>query len=187
MTGAAGGRTLPWLVVAALAAGAGATALLTRGGDVDGGRYANCDAVRSHAEQSGGHVLADQAPPVPYNSTPGTSGWHTAGRPRIGIYTEPLSEPQIVGALEVGQVVIAYAPDLDRERIDAIVRLAEAQRGRITVTPFAGDMGAPIVLNAWAKQQRCTDVDEAAIERFVERHAREVPHALAAAGPHRGA
>lgn len=54
----------------------------------------------------GSHLLGDRQPPVPYSSTPPTSGWHASGLTPIAVH--PLSEPQQVSVLEAGAVVVTY-------------------------------------------------------------------------------
>ncbi len=49
---------------------------------VEGGA---CAPVETVEIQGGAHLLGDREPPVPYNSTPPTSGWHASGPPAIGI------------------------------------------------------------------------------------------------------
>lgn len=132
-----------------------------------------CGPVEHPELQGGSHLIGDAEPPVPYTSTPGTSGWHTGGQPRIGVIDRdaPLDDPQIVAALEVGQVVAAYDPDeLPADQVDELERLARDDfSGQLTVTAFTGDMGAPLVLNAWVTRQPCSRVDPDAIASFVDR------------------
>lgn len=136
-----------------------------------------CAPVEHPELQGGSHLLGNNEPPVPYTSTPGTSGWHASGRPRTGVFgpSDPLSEPQLVTALEAGQVVAAYDPAAVPS--DAVERLEElargSLRGELTVTPFEGDMGSPVVLNAWATRQPCNRVDTDAVEEFTEQFADE--------------
>ncbi|MBW3576487.1 MAG: DUF3105 domain-containing protein [Actinobacteria bacterium] len=166
-------RGAPW--VAALA-------VLATGlpGCGDGDAQVACGAVEHPEVQAGSHLIGGATPPVPYSSTPGTSGWHAAGAPRTGVFgaADPLSEPEIVKALEVGQVVAAYDPT--RLAADATAQLEELAHdrfaGALTVTPFSGDLGAPLVLNAWGVRQPCTGVDADAIGAFVEEHAEPHPH-----------
>lgn len=130
-----------------------------------------CAPVEHPELQGGSHLVAGTEPPVPYSSTPGTSGWHAAGRPPSGVFVdEGLSEPDIVAALEAGEVVVAYdAGAVEEQDVDRLERLADELAGRLTVTRFDDDMGAPVVLNAWATRQPCTGVDEEAIRQFVAR------------------
>lgn len=133
-----------------------------------------CGPVEHPELQGGGHLIGDVEPPVPYSSTPGTSGFHAAGAPPEGVFGEDdaLNEPQIVRALESGQVVVAYASDrVPDDEVASLEDLASGDlSGRLTVTPFAGDMGAPVTLNAWGTRQPCSSIDEDAVRGFVEEY-----------------
>lgn len=163
-------RTAAMLAAAVLLSGCGFTA-------EDGS--ASCGPVEHPELQGGGHLLGDREPPVPYSSTPGTSGFHAAGAPRTGVLPrdEPLSEPHIVLAVEVGQVVAAYDPDrLPDEDIQQLEELATGPlQGELTVTAFEGDMGAALTLNAWGTRRPCAAVDVATVRGFVEEHGGQGP------------
>lgn len=131
-----------------------------------------CGPVEHPELQGGGHLIGDAEPPVPYSSTPGTSGFHAAGAAPEGVYGEedPLTEPAIVLSLESGQVVAAYAPqDLPEAEVAELEDLATGPLAdRLTVTPFDGDMGAPLTLNAWGTRRPCSTVDPDTVRAFVE-------------------
>lgn len=124
--------------------------------------------------QDGSHLIGDAAPPVQYSSTPPTSGWHASGTPRTGVIPpdDPLTDPELVLAIEVGQVVAAYDPD--RLPADAIERLEElasdTYRDRLTVTPYTG-AERRLTLVAWGVLQPCAALDVAALDAFVAEHA----------------
>lgn len=71
---------------------------------------ADCDAPEFPQVQFGSHLIGDAEPPVPYSSTPPSSGWHASGALDIGVYpaTDALSEPQQVSVLEAGAVVVTH-------------------------------------------------------------------------------
>jgi len=131
-----------------------------------------CGAVELPPLQEGGHLLGDTAPPVPYSSLPPTSGWHASGAPERGVVAQPLSDPDLVLALEVGDVVAAYDPA--RLDADAIATLeAEASStfvDRLTVTTYP-DQPTALSLLAWGVLQRCDDLDSAVLADFVLSHA----------------
>lgn len=145
-------------------------ALVVLAGGCAGGAAAACGPVEHPELQGGGHLIGDAEPPVPYSSTPGTSGFHAAGAPPTGVFDDPLTEPQIVLSLEVGQAVAAYDPQ--RLSDGDVTRLEELATGpladRLTVTPFEGDMGAAVTLNAWGTRQPCSSVDPDAVGTFVD-------------------
>lgn len=152
-----------------------AVATLLAGACSDGAEVTEvvCGPVEHPELQGGGHLLGDAEPPVPYSSTPGTSGFHAAGAPPEGIYAEddPLTEPAIVLSLETGQVVAAYDPEeLSDAEVSELEDLASGPlAGQLTVTPFDGDMRAPLTLNAWGTRRPCSAVDRDTVRGFVDR------------------
>lgn len=66
-------------------------------------------------------------------------------------------------------MVAAYDPGvLPAAQIAETQRLATSEhRGSLTGTAFDGDMGAPLVLNAWGARQPCSRMNAAALARFV--------------------
>lgn len=137
-----------------------------------------CGTVELPPVQAGSHLLGDADPPVPYSSTPPTSGWHASGAPPLGVFDTPLSEPGQVLALEVGAVVITHR-GLEDHQIAELRALATAPplAGRVTVTPYERIAPGEVVLATWGALQRCDGVDEEAIRRFVAAFAVEDPTA----------
>ena len=58
--------------------------------------------------QFGSHLIGDAEPPVPYSSTPPTSGWHASGGFQIVVQPtdQPLRESVQVSIEEAGDVVV---------------------------------------------------------------------------------
>jgi hypothetical protein len=139
-----------------------------------------CSAPVHPPLQGGAHVLGDTDPPVPYSSTPATSGWHATGAPRTGVIPadDPLADPQIVLTIEVGHVVAAYDPArLDGTDVAELEDLATGTHAdRLTVTPYEG-ADAPLTLVAWGILQSCEDLDREALDAFVAEHADPDAHA----------
>lgn len=137
-----------------------------------------CDGEVRPTLQEGGHLIGDTEPPVPYSSSPPTSGWHASGAPRLGVIPEddPLSEPEIVSALENGNVVVAYDPD--RVSDETVARIAELATStyaeQLTVTAYAA-AESPVSLAGWGVLQTCGDLDEDALDAFVAAHAGSGP------------
>lgn len=137
---------------------------------------AGCEPPERPQLQEGSHLLGDQPPPVPYTSSPPTSGWHSSGRPLDpGAYTEPVSEPQQVRVLEQGGVVLAYDPSLPDDRVGRLQQLAGEVEG-VVVTPYEPAMPAPITLTAWGVLQRCDAVAAADVAAFRDAHAQPPGH-----------
>lgn len=133
---------------------------------------ASCTAPERAKLQTGSHLVGDTPPPVPYSSSPPTSGWHASGGATVGVHDvdDPLTSPQHVSVLEGGGIIASYDPQrVEPQDITALEELAQGPlEGRLTVTPYTEPMPTPIALTAWGVLRRCEDVDGAAITAFVE-------------------
>ncbi len=159
--------------LALLAVGAVLAGCATTGGDPSAA--ADCDPVERPQLQEGSHLLGDQEPPVPYSSSPPTSGWHSSGRPLdAGTYLEEVSGPQQVRVLEQGGIVVAYDPTLPAATVEEVQRLPEEVDG-LVVTPYAAAT-SPVTLTAWGVLQRCDAVTVADVAAFRDEHARTEGH-----------
>ncbi|MEE8600224.1 DUF3105 domain-containing protein [Euzebya tangerina] len=134
---------------------------------------AACSAPEFPALQFGSHLLGDTPPPVPYSSTPPTSGWHASGA--IPITIDTLSEPQQVSVLEVGAVVITHngLQDTERSRLEQQVR--DNYADRVSVTPYDPLSEGEVTFAGWGVLQRCDGVDLDALDTFVDVYAVEDP------------
>lgn len=160
-----------------LAAAAAAAAVVLAGcGSTGADQRAVAASTSCRAEvrpplQASGHLIGDTPPPVPYSSTPPTSGWHASGGiPPPGLYETQLPDPSIVAVLEQGGVVVAYAGSLDADG-RAAADAAVTELGDVVVTPYAlDDGGPPVVMLAWGVLQRCDEIDVAAVRAFADAH-----------------
>jgi len=143
------------------------------------GPTGTCAPVETPALQGGSHLLRDQPPPVPYGSTPPTSGWHASGAFSIDVRgpSEALSEPQQVSVLEAGGVVATYR-DLSEDDRGALEETATmAYPGRVAVTPYDRLEPGEVAFTAWGALQRCDGLDLDALAVFVTTYADEEPTA----------
>lgn len=126
-----------------------------------------CDAPVRPPLQEGSHLLGDTAPPVPYSSTPPTSGWHRSGRPPLpGVYGTQLPDPDVVAVLEQGGLVVAHGEPLTPQE-DALAATLVAEVEGLVVTRY--DLpadGRPVALVAWGVLQRCDVLDADAVVAF---------------------
>lgn len=128
---------------------------------------AACAAPEQPQLQDGAHLIGDQEPPVPYSSTPGSSGWHVSGAAPRGVHEQPLTDPQIVSVLHEGDAVAAYDPNrISDEERDLLESMGRANP-RLTVTPYRGDLPTALTLVGWGVIQRCDHVDRDSVEAFV--------------------
>lgn len=133
----------------------------------------SCDSIERPPTQGGSHLLGDRSPPVPYSSTPPTSGWHVSGAVPIGVHdaAEPLSEPLQVSVLEAGGVVVTYRALPDEERTRLEEHVGRQHDGRVAVTPYDRLGRGEVAFTAWGVVQRCSGVDLGALDAFVDEHA----------------
>jgi hypothetical protein len=136
---------------------------------------ADCDPVQRPQLQEGSHLIGDREPPVPYSSSPPTSGWHSGGPPLDpGTYLEEVSGPEQVRVIEQGGVVVAHDPALPADQLERLQRMPSEVEG-IVVTPYA-DAPAPVTLTAWGVLQHCRDVAPEEVAAFRDAHASEPAH-----------
>ncbi|MGH8908031.1 MAG: DUF3105 domain-containing protein [Egibacteraceae bacterium] len=163
-TGARGPLRLLTIVVAVALAGCGSSS----------GSDDACGPVERPRVQGGGHLLGDREPPVPYSSTPPTSGWHASGAPLLGRAgaDDPLSEPEQVSVLEAGGIVISYR-DISADDLSALQSVEREFPDQIALTPYANLQPGQVALTAWGILQRCDRVDPGVVRSFIETYAHE--------------
>jgi Protein of unknown function (DUF3105) len=174
----------PWLAVAFVAVLVAVVALVTfrepstqPGNHLTGGN-GSCAAETLPRQQLGLHLIGDRPPPVPYSSTPPTSGWHVSGRFAIAVNPpdRPLSEPTQVSVLEAGGVVVAYRElsAVDRHRLETHVR--EHFPGRVAVTSYDKLRPGQVAFTAWGVLQRCDGLHLDMLDAFVAAHGAQHPN-----------
>jgi hypothetical protein len=126
-----------------------------------------CGPVEEPQLQSGLHLLGGQEPPIPWSSTPPTSGWHAAGLPDVTVYDDPLPEAQQVSILETGAVVITYG-DLPADDIAQLAALVAEDdlAGKVALTPYDRLGEGEVAIAAWGALRRCDAVDPVALRDF---------------------
>ena len=137
----------------------------------------HCDAPEMPALQGGDHLIGDREPPVPYSSTPPTSGWHASGEFEIAVRAldDPLTEPEQVSVLEGGAVVVTYngVSEAERERLEQHV--SERYDARVAVTAYDMLASGEMAFTGWGVLQRCDGLDLEALDSFVATYADEQP------------
>lgn len=138
---------------------------------------AACGAVETFPVQGEGHLVGNQEPPVRYNSTPPTSGWHASGDVPIVVTPEaqPLSEPEQVTVLELGGIVVSHGELPAEERATLEQLLTDEYPGRAALTAYDRLGEGEVALTAWTVLQRCDAVDVAAIEAFIAFYSQRRP------------
>jgi hypothetical protein len=142
------------------------------------GATASCAEVKTVPIQGGTHLIGDSPPPVPYNSTPPTSGWHTSGGFATGARSEALTEPEQVSALEAGAAVVTYngLPPDEVELLEETVTRDFPRR--VVTTPYDRLGEGEVAFTAWGTLQRCDALDVDALATFVSTYADPEPATL---------
>lgn len=117
--------------------------------------------------QMGRDHLAQGETPPDYNSSPATSGDHSAAAAECGIYTSEVPDQVQVHNLEHGTVVIQYQPDLDPTEIQALQEYARTKAGHILVAPRA-DLDDPVVVTSWTRMLRLPAADIDTIDVYYD-------------------
>ena len=102
-----------------------------------------------------------------YNSNPPTSGWHYLLPAQSGIYDKEFPDEELIHNLEHGQIWISYRPDLPKDQIDALAKIAMSYGSKMIMTPRAKD-DSPIAIAAWTHLLKLTSVDEKQIRAFID-------------------
>lgn len=165
-------RSLALLLAAAAFASACSSAP-DQTGEPNGAAEVACGSIERPAVQGGSHLLEGAEPPVPYTTTPPTSGWHASGAFEVGIFgpEDPLTEPEQVSVLEADAVVVTWngLSQQQRDALEALVR--ERFPGQAAVTFYDGLPPGQVALTAWGVLQRCDGLDAEAIAAFIDRFA----------------
>lgn len=139
---------------------------------------AQCGEVEHVVDAGHHHLSGDGEAPVPYTTTPPTSGWHHRGRDRISealrVHEEPLAEELQVSVLAVDGVVVSHS-GLDDDERSELERHVERFSQPVVATPYAELDDGQVALTAWAALQVCEGVDLGSVDAFVEEHAAEEP------------
>lgn len=128
-----------------------------------------CTDVETVPIQGEGHLVGDQEPPVPYNSTPPTSGWHTSTDIPVVVRpdSEPMTEPEQVTVLEMGGIVVTFngLDPADRSALEQAI--TDKYAGQVALTSYDALHPGAVAFTAWGKLQHCDAVDLPALDAFV--------------------
>ncbi|MGI5120524.1 DUF3105 domain-containing protein [Marinactinospora thermotolerans] len=139
-----------------------AAALLVVGGVAFAGymeyQRRNIDGVQTFEGLTNNHVTE----PVDYEQSPPVGGDHHAAWQNCGVYADPVTSIHAVHSLEHGAVWITYDPELPDNQVAALEALY-TPGSYVLVSPYEGEMPAPVVASAWGRQ---IAVDSPADERL---------------------
>ena len=129
--------------------------------------------VEHFADLGGGHLAAGEAPPT-YNSSPATSGRHSANSALCGIYASEIPDPIQLHNLEHGTVIIHYRPGLGKTAVESLRGYARSKPGHILVAPRS-DLSDPVVITSWRRMLRLDSADLDTIDVYYGEFVRSGP------------
>lgn len=113
------------------------------------------DLGRTHVE---GSVTYEQNPPV--------GGNHAGVWQNCAVYGAPIATEMGVHSMEHGAVWITYRRDLGEPDKDTLEEAAIGQP-YVLLSPWAGDLPAPVVASAWGRQLRVDSASDARLKAFI--------------------
>ncbi len=132
-------------------------------------------------ENQGQEHISDGASHVEYNSNLPSSGPHYIKPADWGTYENEIPPETFIHNLEHGGIVIAYKPDLAKEKIDKLKEVVsnlpknpQFNNVKVILMPRAKN-DKPIQMAAWTHTYDMEDVDEAKIEEFYNSHINKGP------------
>jgi hypothetical protein len=136
-------------------------------GSVGGERHSPCLPGTEVSIMDSPHISQAAEAAVTYNSTPPTSGPHSAFSITAGIYDSPVRDALTVHAMEHGHVIIHYASGTSPEDLTGLRRIAKHYSMDVLLTPNPR-LREPIALTAWGRIDFLPALDRQRIERFIE-------------------
>ncbi|HUQ62607.1 MAG TPA: DUF3105 domain-containing protein [Acidimicrobiales bacterium] len=103
--------------------------------------------------------------PVQYPQTPPVGGSHGSIWQDCGFYSVPIVTEYGVHSMEHGAVWITYRPDLSKDQVETLKKLATSKK-YVLVSPWPG-LPASIVASAWGKQVQIESATDPRVNEFV--------------------
>ena len=120
------------------------------------------------------HLASGQT--VTYATPTPTSGDHSPGSARCGIFTQQVPLESAVHALEHGTVVIWHQPELTEDVDSSLREIVSRFDDRVILSPNA-QLTQPIVATAWNRLKAYESVDPE-IEDFIETYRARGPESV---------
>ena len=105
--------------------------------------------------------------PLTYDENPPVSGQHSPQAAACGVYAQPLSNPNMLHALEHGSVGILYQPEAEEKDIKEAESIVADYDSHVLSAPYEG-LEDPFTIVAWAHLMRLDSFDRAAIVEYIE-------------------
>ncbi len=116
------------------------------------------------------HILALDAPHMPYNSVPPTSGAHLPRRTPWGVSSGQVPDVIQVQNLEEGGVIISYDPSrVASSTVEELSVFMKQYPTGVLMQPYTKpSLPSPIVLTAWTRLLKLETLDEKKIKVFID-------------------
>ena len=105
---------------------------------------------------------------------PPTGGAHLASAVTPRSYQEPPEDGSLVHALEHGDIVIWYRPDISPESTAVLERIADRYSDDVLLVPRA-QLPTPIAASGWHRRIQCQEAEERSLSRFVTQYRNASP------------
>ncbi|GAA4289117.1 DUF3105 domain-containing protein [Georgenia daeguensis] len=132
--------------------------------ELEAAANAPIEGVEEFTDLSSNHVEGT----VDYATTPPVGGDHNTVWQNCGVYTEPVTDENVVHSLEHGAVWIAYSPDLSTDDVAILTDKAKGEAYAL-VSPYEA-LDASVTLSAWGLQLKVDDPADPRIDAFLERY-----------------
>lgn len=142
-------------------------------------RSRDIEGVAEYTIDEYSHVTVGER--VDYEQSPPVGGQHWPQWQNCGVYPDPITPEFGVHALEHGAVWINYDPELPQEEVDVLESFYNPG-DYVLVTPYEGEMEAPIVASSWERRLAVESADDENLSRYVQMYERgtDVPEPGAA-------
>jgi hypothetical protein len=113
------------------------------------------------------HIASPDAPHLPYNTRPPTSGPHVDWIAPWGVHRQPIPDELQVHNLEDGGVAVQYnCRDCD-DLVAKLAAIVSPYPDKVILAPYP-TMDSRIALTAWGRIDTLDEVDAQRIVRFIE-------------------
>lgn len=147
-----------------------------------GAAAASCDVREVAPEGDPLHLDPDGAPPAAelYVERPASSGPHFGDWVPVDVYSDAIDERAVVHNLEHGAVAAWYDPaTVAEDDVDQLIEWAQARNqaglanragAGIIVSPFDGELAAPLAFRAWLVAADCQAFNASFADGFLLEH-----------------
>jgi hypothetical protein len=161
------------IVIAAAAVGIGF--IMSGGSDEAGGGVVGDGTCQRETFEAMEATHVEELPDgYEYNSTPPTSGYHSAQTAIWNLYDQPVPSINYIHNMEHGGVVVQYGSNTPPETVQQLADWYNRDTRGLIVAPLVPEfeeedaaLADMIVLTSWTHKMRCSAFDRGAFDDFV--------------------